>query len=42
MYEIKAEQDCDLYVCMSVIRPISTVSRNVSCLLFIHMYSHYK
>ena len=27
----------DLYVCMCVIRPISTVSRNVNCLWLIHI-----
>jgi hypothetical protein len=28
-YEVNAEPDCDLYVCMSVIGPIATVSRIV-------------
>ena len=37
---MKAEKEIgDLYICMFVIRPISTVFRNVSYLWLIHMYS---
>ena len=36
-YEINAEPDCGLYVWMSVIGPIATVSRSVSCVWFIYI-----
>jgi hypothetical protein len=39
-YEINAEPHYVIY--MSVIRAIATVSRNVSCVWFIHIYSHCK
>ena len=39
-YETKAEPQGSLYVCMSVLRPISPVAGNAICVWLFCMYSH--